>query len=117
MPCDDTVATAILLDCHDATDVRSSVVPLDNVTVAVNCAVPVAAKLDVPETATEAIVGVAGGVGSGCETGGVGLGAVGESLLLEQLTPSRARTTAIKAVNWVTPLPLQSTFRADLSRV
>lgn len=57
---DETVATVVFDDCHDAVLVRSAVDPSDIVTVAVNCDWPVVAKLDVPETLTLDTVGAGG---------------------------------------------------------
>lgn len=113
-PCDDTVATAVFDDCHVAAVVRSSVAPFDKVAIAVNCDCPVATKLDVPVTVTLETVGAAGV--TGVDGGGVlVVGAVG-LLLLEQLLPSNARTTATVSGILVMLSTLQGVFLRGPSR-
>jgi len=59
MPLDATVATATFSDVHVAVLVRSSVAPVDSVTVAVNCAVPPGVVISAgPLTRTAVIVAV-----------------------------------------------------------
>jgi hypothetical protein len=59
MPLLDTVAAAVFSDDHWAALVRSSVAPVDSVTVAVNCAVPPAVVISVgPVTRTAVTVAV-----------------------------------------------------------
>jgi len=110
MPCADTVATVVLSDRQVALLVRSSVVPSDKVTRALNCdRAPASVKLEVPVTATLEMVGAAGATGVGA--GATGVGAVGALLLLEHPVTNTATQTATE--NTVRPMALveQEAFR------
>jgi hypothetical protein len=109
-PDEETFATVVFEDCHVAVLVRSSVVPFESVAIAVNCDVPFAAKLDVPDTLTLATVGVAGVVGVGVDGRGVGAVGVLPPLLAEQLMESSnaaaiARTDLVMAVGDARHMP------------
>jgi hypothetical protein len=95
MPCGDTDATVALSDCHDAVLVRSSLVPSDKVTLAVNCErAPASVKLDAPVTVTLETVGVTGVAGVVGGAGATGVGAVGLLSLLEHAAPAMETTRA-----------------------